>query len=100
MWSLSWRSVPPSPDASAVSRQEVDLTQVTFMTARILCFALLAAILAAGMCGDAVAKAGKGRSYARSTASEEPSTQQQARLAPMRYYGGPKSPMWRGPAEN
>jgi hypothetical protein len=21
------------------------------------------------------------------------------RLAPMRYYGGPKSPMWRGPVE-
>jgi len=21
-------------------------------------------------------------------------------LGPMRYYGGPKSPMWRGPAQN
>jgi len=26
--------------------------------------------------------------------------QQPARLGAMRYYGGPKSPMWRGPAEN
>jgi hypothetical protein len=26
--------------------------------------------------------------------------QQQVRLGAMRYYGGPKSPMWRGPAEN
>jgi hypothetical protein len=100
MWSLSWRPVQRSPDASAVSRQEVDLTHVTSITARIGCCTLLATILAAGMYGDAVAKAGKGRSHARSTASEEVSTQQQARLAPMRYYGGPKSPMWRGPAEN
>jgi len=23
-----------------------------------------------------------------------------ARLGPMRYYGGPKSPMWRGPVAN
>jgi hypothetical protein len=100
MWSLWWRSVPRSSDASVISRQEVDLIHATSITARILCFALLATILAAGMCGDAVAKAGKGRSYARNPASEEVSAQQQARLAPMRYYGGPKSPMWRGPAEN
>lgn len=26
--------------------------------------------------------------------------QQPVRLGPMRYYGGPKSPMWRGPVEN
>jgi hypothetical protein len=76
------------------------MIHLTSTTARIGCFVLLATILAAGIGGDALAKAGKGRSYARSPASEEPSTPQQARLAPMRYYGGPKSPMWRGPAEN
>lgn len=27
-------------------------------------------------------------------------TQEPNRLGPMRYYGGPKSPMWRGPAAN
>jgi hypothetical protein len=27
-------------------------------------------------------------------------SQQPARLGPMRYYGGPKSPMWRAPVEN
>ena len=26
------------------------------------------------------------------------SSEHQAKLGPMRYYGGPKSPMWRGPA--
>jgi len=75
------------------------LTHVTSRTARIGCLALLA-ILTAGIWGDAAAKAGKGRLHARGPAAEELSTQQQARLGPMRYYGGPKSPMWRGPAEN
>jgi hypothetical protein len=28
------------------------------------------------------------------------SAQQPARLGPIRYYGGPKSPIWRAPAEN
>ena len=27
-------------------------------------------------------------------------TSEQARPGPMRYYGGPKSPMWRAPVEN
>ena len=27
-------------------------------------------------------------------------SQQPLHLGPMRYYGGPKSPMWRGPVEN
>jgi hypothetical protein len=75
---------------------------------------LVAAIQTAGICGDAIAKTGKGHLHARNLASEgreaEPvnSVQAklvqaklvQARLGPMRYYGGPKSPMWRGPVEN
>jgi hypothetical protein len=27
-------------------------------------------------------------------------SKQSVRLGPMRYYGGPKSPMWRAPVEN
>jgi len=53
-------------------------------------------MLAAGIS----AKAGKGRLHGRSPAAEELLPQQHARLGPMRYYGGPKSPMWRGPVEN
>jgi hypothetical protein len=58
--------------------------------ARITCFALLALSLAAGIS----AKAGKRRLHARSQVAEELLPQQHARLGPMRYYGGPKSPMW------
>jgi hypothetical protein len=75
-----------------------DLMQLT----RIGCFALLAAMLATWISAEAVAKA-KVRLYqaqrslydtrATKPASGEP-------LPPMRYYGGPKSPMWRGPAGN
>jgi hypothetical protein len=70
---------------------------------------LVATIQTAGICGDAIAKTGKGHLHARHLAyagyrSEPVNSMQaglvQARLAPMRYYGGPKSPMWRGPVEN
>jgi hypothetical protein len=80
--------------------QEVDLKHVTSRNARIASFALLATILTAGISVSAAAKAGKGRLQARSPVAEELLPQQQARLGPMRYYGGPKSPMWRGPAED
>jgi hypothetical protein len=80
--------------------QEADLTHVTFRTVRIGCCALLATILIAGTCGDALAKTDKLHPQIRSPATEMLSTQQQARLGSVRYYGGPKSPMWRGPAEN
>ena len=75
------------------------MTYTTFGTVRTASCALLAAILIAGICGDARAT-DKVRPQTRSPATEMGSTQQQARLGPMRYYGGPKSPMWRGPAEN
>jgi hypothetical protein len=58
----------------------------------------------------AVAKADKARRHARSFMYESRGRdslkhlqlvpQQPVRLGPMRYYGGPKSPMWRGPIEN
>jgi hypothetical protein len=82
--------------------------------------ALLAAVsfgVMTAFCGDAVAKHGhhlrhrhlqhrrKLAWYAHRTLSSDSEAAQvawspSARLRPMRYYGGPKSPMWRAPAEN
>jgi hypothetical protein len=66
-------------------------------------FVILAAtVLSAGICDDAVAKAHKGRLHARSFTSASRAAraqfmpEQPAAPAPMRYFGGPKSPMWRG----
>jgi hypothetical protein len=71
---------------------------------------LVGTILTAGMCGDALATVHKRHLHARGFLSEsrERETakhaqlvpQQPVRLGPKRYYGGPKSPMWRGPVEN
>ena len=81
---------------------------VTSRKVRIGYSAVLATILTSGICGDVIAKTGKGRLHARGSASnaraEFPAnggllSQQQAGLGPVRYYGGPKSPTWRGPAE-
>lgn len=64
-------------------------------------------ILAIATSGEAAAKHRKGhlhyanghhRAFAESHAEVLP--QQPARLGAMRYYGGPKSAMWRGPAES
>ena len=84
-------------------------------TARIGLAILVGAILTAGICGEAVAKSYKVRvahrvhhkvHFAHRAHWHESRAeavlfvpQQPARLGPMRYYGGPKSPMWRGPAE-
>jgi hypothetical protein len=60
-------------------------------------------ILTAGMCSDAVAKAGKGRWHARNSNYQSRAQlvpQQPAQRETTRYYGGPKSPMWRGPVQN
>jgi hypothetical protein len=67
--------------------------------------ALVVMILAAGFSGDAVAKHARRSLHARNGAatsggSFQPLPLQPVRLGPMRYYGGPKSPMWRGPVEN
>jgi hypothetical protein len=81
------------------------MTRLIARTARIGFVKLLAIILTAGICGDALAKVHKRHwhAHARSVAYESRSQlvpQQPVRLGPMRYYGGPKSPMWRGPVEN
>ena len=71
-------------------------------SARIGFVFLVATILTAGICGDAAAKAHKGRLHARSFTSQSRAAHEQfmweqpAPPPPMRYYGGPKSPMWRG----
>jgi hypothetical protein len=76
-------------------------------TARIGFAILVGTILIVGSCGDAVAKADGARWHARYESRGRESlkhlqllTQQPVRLGPMRYYGGPKSPMWRGRIEN
>jgi hypothetical protein len=76
---------------------------------RIGAIAMFAVILVCGICRESAAEAGERNSNQPSetaarhhapAAGTAASSEQQARLAPMRYYGGPKSPMWRGPAAN
>jgi len=79
------------------------MTWLAGRSARIGFITLVTTILTVGIHGDAVAKHGKRRLHARSSISESHAqfvSQQPARPGPMRYYGGPKSPMSRGPAEN
>jgi hypothetical protein len=74
------------------------MSYATGKSERIWLVMLAATILTAGLCGDAVAKAHKGRLHARSPVYESRAqlvSQPPAQLGPMRYYGGPKSPMWR-----
>ena len=59
---------------------------------------LAGSVLTAGLCSSAVAKVHKGRLHARSPAYESRAqlvSPELTRFPPMRYYGGPKSPMWR-----
>jgi hypothetical protein len=86
-----------------VAGRKAGLTYATAARTRTGLFVLVAIILTAAICDDAVAKTGKRRLHAHHPVEShagEPVKNEQARLGPMRYYGGPKSPMWRGPAEN
>jgi hypothetical protein len=66
--------------------------------------ALLAAALICGACGESAAQTGErnsnpapamaSRAQAPAAASQA-SSQQRPGVGSMRYYGGPKSPMWR-----
>jgi hypothetical protein len=81
---------------------EDEMTNVTGRNLRIGLVTLVAAMLTASLSGEAVAKVHKSRVHARSAVYESPAQmvlQPATHLGPMRYYGGPKSPMWRGPAE-
>jgi hypothetical protein len=79
---------------------------MTYMTARSVQFRFatsVAVILIAWIGRDAAAKAHKRNLHARNSIYESRSQlapQQPDRPGAMRYYGGPKSPMWRGPVEN
>jgi hypothetical protein len=82
------------------------MTYMANRGARIGVAAVIATILVVGICGEAAARTHRthirhlqARSFLlESRAQLVP--QPQARPGAMRYYGGPKSPMWRGPAEN
>ena len=81
-------------------------TGIVTTIARLGLVIVVGAILAIASSGDAAAKHRKGHlhythvrhSIAASHAQLLP--QQPARLGAMRYYGGPKSPMWRGLVES
>jgi hypothetical protein len=66
--------------------------------------ALVAIVQSAGICGDAIAKPDTRHLHIHRSAlkahAEAIATGEQARPGSMRYYGGPKSPMWRSSAEN
>ena len=83
------------------------MDHVVMKKMRIGTVALLAATLVCGICRESAAEAGERNSNQPSetavrhhapAAGTAASSEQHARLGPMRYYGGPKSPMWRGPA--
>ena len=69
--------------------------------ARLGLFVLLGYVLSSALCSDAVARVHrvhKVHFQARVLASNcraELTSQEPVTLGPMRYYGGPKSPMWR-----
>jgi hypothetical protein len=76
------------------------MTHLMGRSTRIGFAALVAAIVTAGFSGNAVA-AHKGHRHVHSSVYESHAqlvSPQPAQLGPMRYYGGPKSSMWRGPA--
>jgi hypothetical protein len=88
-----------------LNNQEVDMNHVSLRGIKFVAVAL-AAVLVCGACRESAAHAVERLSQPREAAahshglSSAASSDQQARLGPMRYYGGPKSPMWRGPAAN
>jgi hypothetical protein len=74
------------------------MTYMVGRIARIGSVILVGTAMTAGICGDAVAMVHKGRLHARSPTPEsrvQLVPQEPVWLKPMRYYGGPKSPMWR-----
>jgi hypothetical protein len=68
------------------------------------CIILFMTLLTGGTRDGVAAEAEKEHApHARSLSSVDramASAQEPARLGPIRYYGGPKSPIWRAPAQN
>jgi hypothetical protein len=71
---------------------------------RMTCFILIMTLLNGGTRDGVAAEAERGHALdARSLSTVDramASPQQPAWLGPIRYFGGPKSPIWRAPAEN
>jgi hypothetical protein len=86
--------------------QGIDMDHVAVKKLRIGAVVLLAAVVACGVCCESAAQTVEhSASQPRVTRTRESSTTPvvasgQTSLGAMRYYGGPKSPMWRGPASN
>ncbi|SDI26387.1 MULTISPECIES: hypothetical protein [Bradyrhizobium] len=87
------------------------MTDAIIRTAQVSLAILAAALLmTVGIGSEASAKAGRRHWHARGAASGSHGQMsgkrvqlgllRPVRFGPMRYYGGPKSPMWRGPVEN
>jgi len=85
------------------------MDHVAVIGMRIGAIAMFAIVLVCGICRESAAEAGERNSSQPSetvarhqvpATGPAASSEQQAKLGPMRYYGGPKSPMWRGPAAN
>jgi hypothetical protein len=79
---------------------EAGMTYLMGRSTRIGFATLVAAIVTAGFSGNAFA-AHRVHRHIHGAAYESHAqlvAPQPAQLGPMRYYGGPKSPMWRGPA--
>jgi hypothetical protein len=74
------------------------MSHMNARTVRIGFVTLVAAILTVGICGDAAAKAHRHAHRAVLESHAQLVSPQSAQPGAMRYYGGPKSPMWRGPA--
>jgi hypothetical protein len=79
------------------------MTYMIARSARIGSVALAVMSLTAAFCGDAFAKVHERHLHARNSNYQSRAQlvpQQPTQPEPMRYYGGPKSPMWRGPVGN
>jgi hypothetical protein len=83
------------------------MSNVPANRARIGWISMLAVLMVGVMCGECAGQAGRGglRPLRRHVSHVRPlhgvpvaahSLLAPSELAPMRYYGGPKSPMWRG----
>jgi len=68
--------------------------------ARVGWFALLAAMIGAWISGEALARAEGRLHHARRSLYDAHAALPANGGSQMRYYGGPKSPMWRGPVQD
>jgi hypothetical protein len=97
----------PAESAIAIGRPFSGWRQWALMiikTTRFGFLALVAIVQSVAICGDAVAKPDRSHLHLHRLAlkahAEAIATGEQARPGSLRYYGGPKSPMWRSSAEN